>query len=94
MPETPVFEECTKHGIKWPHEEISGHILEGQSKGSQYLAFVSWLARRKQEVYQGVTEMPGKSELEKRIDLGCNEATRLITGRHRQRFLSPLDRSL
>lgn len=81
--------------------ESDGHMrkylatyLKGKSKEArrQHLAFVSWLARRKQEVYEGVAEMPGKSELEQKIDLGCNEAARLITGRQRQNFLSPLDR--
>lgn len=38
MSETDVFEECTKYGIRWPHEEISGHIFEGQIKGSQEAA--------------------------------------------------------
>lgn len=70
--------------------------LKGKWKEAtgQHLAFVTWLTRKKQEVYRGVAEMPGKSALEQRTDFGYTEAARLVTGRHRQQFPSPPDKLL
>lgn len=85
MSETLVFEEHTKHGIRRPLRKDLGHTLTDKLKETkrQHPAFVSQLARKKQKVYQGVGEMPGKSALEQKTDFGCTEATRLVTRRQR-----------